>query len=65
MDSKREGRQLCGALADAAQYLDADQKGSGTWRQIVEEERFEAQVLITTSVLDNGVNIRDEVVKTL
>lgn len=31
--------------------------------QIVESEKFECQVLCTTSVLDNGVSIKDEAVK--
>ena len=32
-------------------------------KQIIEEEKFECQVLCTTSVIDNGVNIKDESVK--
>ena len=33
------------------------------WESIINENRFLAQVLITTKVLDNGVNIDDELVK--
>ena len=32
-------------------------------KQIIENEKFECQVLCTTSVIDNGVNIKDECVK--
>lgn len=65
VDSKKDGRMLQDHLDDLAQYLDADEKGSHTWNQIVETERFDAQVLITTSVLDNGVNIRDDSVQNI
>ena len=34
-----------------------------TYREIVENEKFSPQVLISTSVLDNGINIKDRTVK--
>lgn len=34
-----------------------------TYREIVENEKFSPQILISTSVLDNGVNIKDSSVK--
>lgn len=65
VDSKEKGRELLDSLADVAQYLDAEQKDSDTWCEVVEKGRFDSQVLITTSVLDNGVNIQDDGVKNI
>lgn len=65
VDSKEDGKQLKSDLSDAAEYLDAGKKGSDVWLQIVEEEKFSSQVLITTSVLDNGVNIKDDDVQNI
>lgn len=63
VDTKASGKQLAQKLSGCAQYLDAAQKDTEVWQQIVEREQFVGQVLITTSVLDNGVNIRDDAVK--
>lgn len=44
---------------------DEDETAKQAFNKIVETERFEQDVLITTAVLDNGVNIKDEKVKHL
>ena len=41
------------------EYLDSGQKGSEVWEQVCAKGKFEAQVLVCTSVLDCGVNIKD------
>lgn len=44
---------------------DEDETAKQAFNKIVETERFEQDILITTAVLDNGVNIKDEKVKHL
>lgn len=43
----------------SCEYLDSGLKGSGVWKEVCAKGRFEAQVLVCTSVLDCGVNITD------
>lgn len=65
IDNREKGRMLASKLSVKCDYIDAESKGSAAWKYIVEQERFEQQVLITTSVLDNGVNISDETLKNI
>lgn len=65
VDKKSDAEYLKNCLNGACDYVDADCKDTTTWEQIVLEERFESKVLITTSVLDNGVNIKDDAVKNI
>lgn len=44
-------------------FLTSESKDTETYQNIVENEKFEEQVLISTSVLDNGINIKDRQVK--
>lgn len=41
-------------------YLDRELKGSPVWNELLNNNRFSAQVLVTTSVIDCGVNIIDD-----
>ncbi len=41
-------------------YLDSSEKGSGTWTELLRNNKFSAQVLVTTKVLDVGFNILDD-----
>lgn len=43
--------------------IDASKKDSEEYGAIVRRERFEVKVLISTSVIDNGVNIKDSMLK--
>lgn len=56
---KKQGQTFARDLGSCAAYLDADCKGSDLWNRIVREERFSQQVLVTTPVLDAGINIVD------
>lgn len=58
--SKKEGKVLVKELGDIAIYLDADSKGTEAWYQLLEDNKFHVQVLVTTPVLDCGVNIIDD-----
>lgn len=60
MSSKRAGKELAQKLLGKALYLDADSKGTAEWSAILKKEAFDQQVLITTAVLDCGVNIKDK-----
>ena len=64
-DSKERGRTFGRALGSKCLYLDADSKGTTEWNSIVSSKRFEQQVLITTSALDNGIDIIDPAVKNI
>ena len=58
--SKEQGAILQETLGDDAVFISAGSKGSDMWNQLLDEERLPCRVLITTSVLDCGVNIYDE-----
>ena len=63
IDNKEKGKALCNNLPGKCSYLDAQSKHSKIWKLITENECFESQVLVTTSVLDNGINIKDPKLK--
>lgn len=62
-DSKACGKEFANGLKGNCVYLDAESKGSQAWCKIIEKKRFEDQVLVTTAVLDNGIDIEDPAVK--
>ena len=43
----------------AVDYLDRFSKGTPAWDEVCRKERFDRQVLLCTSVLDCGVNLKD------
>ena len=61
--SKEDGATLQETIGDDAVFISADSKGNDAWNQLLDEERLACRVLITTSVLDCGVNIHDENLK--
>ena len=61
--SKEDGATLQETIGDDAVFISADSKGNDAWNQLLDEERLPCRVLITTSVLDCGVNIHDENLK--
>lgn len=71
VSSKKDGGSLVEKLHEQgikAVFLSADSKETSskeytTYKGIVEEEKFPQQVLVATSVLDNGINIKDPDVK--
>lgn len=65
VDSKDKGKELKDKLDISSDYLDAECKGSVTWKKIVDKSCFDKQVLISTSVLDNGINIVDDNLKNI
>ena len=73
MDGKDAGEALARFLNDSdidtafvCSESKNDKRGNGaTFRHIVQFSNFEEKVLVTTSVLDNGVNIHDPEVKNL
>lgn len=65
VDNKGEGKTLLEEFKDEAEYLDADSKNTKTWKSIVNHEKFERWILITTPVLDCGANICDSDLKNM
>ena len=66
--NKEEGKQLKKRLnrgRKIAEYFDASYKEqhSQAFRDLARTERFQSKVLVSTSVLDNGVNFHDDLLK--
>lgn len=65
VDNKEKGKELMSMLGSEAEYIDAESKFSASWKEILSNERFDCRILITTSVLDCGVNIKDTSLKNI
>ena len=65
VDNKTKGAEFANGLGDRAIYLDADNKQSEDWHCLLKESRFDSQVLVTTAVLDCGVNIIDPALRSI
>lgn len=65
VDSKSKGKELAQRLGPKACYLDADSKASNEWNDLLKNESFEQQVLICTSALDCGINIKSSSLKNI
>ena len=66
--SKTVGLEFKGTLAENqvdASYIDATCKSGPVWDELVKESRFSSKVLVSTSVLDCGVNVKDPDVKNI
>ena len=60
VDSRDSGRALADDLGkQQAIYLDAESKGTKEMTKLLKEQTFDRQVLITTKVLDCGINLWD------
>ena len=59
------GEKKSAAKKDIVFAVDADSKRNEKYRKMVHDEKFpdETKVLITTSVLDNGINFKDPKIK--
>lgn len=60
VDNKERGKEFSRELGSRAIYLDADSKSSKAMEKLLRNNAFEEQVLITTKVLDCGVNVWDD-----
>lgn len=74
IDSKKHGSDLCNEInqrygENTAVFLNADNKLkkdiSVTYQKLIHDECFENKVLISTSVIYNGVNIRDRALRNI
>ena len=65
VDSKDRGRDFAKQLGSGALYLDAGDKGDRQWEMLLESGMLPKQVLVTTAVLDCGVNIFDSSVRNI
>lgn len=74
INSKKQGNELCNEInsvcgENTAVFLNADNKCSkdmtDTYQNLLNNERFENKVLITTNVIYNGVNIKDKALKNI
>ncbi len=62
VESKVRGKTLVSKLSDA-KFMDSEGKGSSIWRTLLTDGTFPCRILVTTSVLDCGVNIIDPLVR--
>lgn len=65
IDNKQKGKSLSNELGTKCAYLDSENKENDVWKQIVKNQNFDKRVLVTTSVLDNGINIVDDKLKNI
>ena len=62
VDSKQIGKAIHDALPRSI-YLDQDSKEKREWNSLIENQKFDADYLIATAVIDSGININDPTVK--
>lgn len=62
VESKKDGQTLAERINDAV-FISSDSKGSETWNELISQSAFSCRVLVTTSVIDNGINIQDDAVR--
>lgn len=67
IDNKAKAEEFMKSLDTSVtvMYLDADKKDTTEWKDLLRNEKFDSQVLISTSVLDCGVNINDSELKNI
>ena len=69
VDNIAFGKHLLQSIGKDAAFLDAtaktekDTTANSIWQQIVETEKFSARVLITTAIMENGINLKDSELK--
>lgn len=63
--TKKQGEELKSILGKCAQFVHADIKGNDrqSLQDIMRRERFENRVLISTTILYNGINFHDDELK--
>ena len=72
INNKEVAKKVQKDFGEVAVYIDADSKNKDiiddeyvVYRRIVASERFSSKVLICTSVFDNGVNFKDDKIKSV
>lgn len=68
--SKKEGKALKEKLNQkqiSSEFISSESKteSNTAYQQIIKESKFDVEVLISTAVIDNGVNIKDKAVKNI
>lgn len=70
VSSKSDGEDIVKKIGSASIFINAESKNSKhedgeIYCQIIKEEKFNCKVLVTTSVLDNGINFKDKGLKNI
>ena len=68
--SKKEGKTLKEKLNQkqiSSEFISSESKteSNTAYQQIIKESKFDVEVLISTAVIDNGVNIKDKAIKNI
>lgn len=68
VNNKKVGENLAKEIGNNATFITAESKDSKNddriiYNQIIKEEKFSCKVLICTSALDNGINLKDNLLK--
>jgi hypothetical protein len=64
--TKTKGKEIKKALKEMdikTEYLDATCTDKKVYNEIVSQSKFDAQVIVSTSIIDNGIHIKDPMVK--
>lgn len=63
--TKKDGEKLKEKIGDCAEFIDADRKKEDNERfqALIRDEEFDYKVLISTTVLYNGVSLKDDALK--
>lgn len=65
VSSRAQGGLLQAELGAEAEFLTAENKNTDTWKKFLSTQQLTSRILITTSVLDCGVNIHDDLLRHL
>lgn len=63
VNNKEKAKQWKEKIHRKVAYISADCKSEEVLRQVINKEKFNADVLLTTKILDNGVNFIDKSLK--
>ncbi len=65
IDNKEKAQSLINKLKVPITYIDAESKSLEEWQKLISEEKFETKILLTTSVIDCGINLIDPSLKNI
>ena len=67
VSKKKDAEKICDIIEDTKTYsfIDRNVKDNEDLKEIINNSKFNSDVLITTKVLDNGIDIKDAAVKNI
>ncbi len=65
IDNKEKAQSLKSKFKVPTLYIDAESKSLEEWQKLISDEKFEAKILLATSVIDCGINLIDPTLKNI